>query len=191
LLQAKLDIEKTGIQLKYDRNQLFPEVDIFGTWGYNGSAGEFSGSFYDIQQRNKPFYTYGGSITIPLARIKERNSYRSDKAVLQQNLLTLKSLEQSIMIAVDNDIGTIRANFDQVHATRAAREYQEAALDAEQKKLESGKSTTYTVLQVQRDLTAARGSEIQALDAYNKSLSQLSLDEGSTLERLGIRFEAK
>jgi outer membrane protein TolC len=95
------------------------------------------------------------------------------------------------MIAVDNDIGTIRANFDQVHATRAAREYQEAALDAEQKKLESGKSTTYTVLQVQRDLTAARGSEIQALDAYNKSLSQLSLDEGSTLERLGIRFEAK
>ena len=73
-------------------------------------------------------------------------------------------------------------------ATRAAREYEEAALDAEQKKLESGKSTTYTVLQVQRDLTSARGNEIQALDAYNKSLSQLSQDEGTTLERLGIDF---
>jgi len=57
--------------------------------------------------------------------------------------------------------------------------------------LESGKSTTYTVLQVQRDLTTARGNEIQALDTYNKSLSQLSLHEGSTLDRLEIRLESK
>jgi hypothetical protein len=47
------------------------------------------------------------------------------------------------------------------------------------------------VLQVQRDLTNARGSEIQALDTYDKSLAQLSLDEGTTLERLGIDFEVK
>ena len=110
---------------------------------------------------------------------------------MEQIVLTLKKLEQTIMVAIDNDIGTIRANYDQVKATRAAREYEESALDAEQKKLESGKSTTYTVLQVQRDLTAARGSEIQALDTYNKSLSQLSLDEGTTLERLGVKLEWK
>jgi len=191
LVQAKLDIEQSGIQLKYDRNQLFPELDIFGTYGYNGTGKEYSDYFYDVQQQNRPFYSYGGSITIPLTRTTTRNTYRSDKAKLQQNLLALKNLEQTIMIAIDNDIGTVRANFDQVHATRTAREYQESALDAEQKKLESGKSTTYTVLQVQRDLTAARGSEIQALDNYNKSLSQLSLDDGSTLERLGIKFEVK
>jgi len=47
------------------------------------------------------------------------------------------------------------------------------------------------VLQVQRDLTTARGNEIQALDTYNKSLSQLSLHEGSTLDRLEIRLESK
>ena len=94
------------------------------------------------------------------------------------------------MIAIDNDIGTVRANYDQVQATRAAREYEEAALEAEQKKLESGKSTTYTVLQVQRDLTTARGNEIQALDNYNKSLSQLSQNEATTLERLNIDFNA-
>ena len=78
-----------------------------------------------------------------------------------------------------------------VAATRTAREYATAALEAEQKKLESGKSTTYTVLQMQRDLTTARGNEIQALDNYNKTLSQLSLDEASTLQRLGINVETK
>ena len=190
-LQAKLDVEKAGIQLKYDRNQLFPELDVFGTFGYNGSGREFSSTLYNIQQTDLPFYTFGGKISFPLTRTTARYSYKADKATMQQMVLTLKKLEEGIMISIDNDIGTLRANFDQVQATRAARIYEESALDAEQKKLESGKSTTYTVLQVQRDLTAARGNEIQALDAYNKSLSQLSLDEGSTLERLGVNLEVK
>jgi outer membrane protein len=191
LLQAKLDVEKQGIVLKYDYNQLFPELDVFGTYGYNGSGREFSDALYDIQQTDRQLYTFGGSITMPLTRTSSRNTYKADKAIKAQLILTLKQLEQNVMIQIDNDIGTIRANYDQVQATRAARQYEEAALDAEQKKLESGKSTTYTVLQVQRDLTNARGNEIQALDNYNKSLSQLSLDEASTLERLGVNLEIK
>ena len=177
--------------MKYDQNQLWPELDVFGSYGYNGSGLEFSDAFYDVQQMGRKLWSYGGRITVPLSNAKARNSYKADKANLQQLVLSLKQLEQNTMILIDNDVGTIRANYDQVQATRAAREYQEAALEAEQKKLESGKSTTYTVLQVQRDLTTARGNEIQALDTYNKSLSQLSLHEGSTLDRLRINFEVK
>ncbi len=190
LLQAKLDVEKQGVTLKYDKNQLYPQLDLFGTYGFNGSGTEFSDALYDVQQTSRPFYTYGGQLTIPLSRTRVRNAYKADKATMEQLVLTLKQWEQTIMIAIDNDIGTVPASFDQVQATRAAREYEEAALEAEQKKLESGKSTTYTVLQVQRDLTTARGNEIQALDNYNKSLSQLSLDEATTLERLNIDFNA-
>jgi outer membrane protein len=191
LLQAKLDIERMGIQLKYDQNQLYPELDVFGTYGYNGSGTEFSSAFYDLQQTDRPFYTYGGKITVPLANQRARNAYKTDKASMQQLVLALKQLEQNTMILIDNDIGTIRANYQQVQATQEARRYEEAALEAEQKKLDNGKSTTYTVLQVQRDLTTARGNEIQALDTYNKSLSTLSLHEGSTLDRLKIRLEVK
>ena len=188
LLQAKLDVERQGIVLKYDKNQLFPELDLIGTYGFNGSGREFSDALYDLQQTDRPFYTFGGQLSFPLSRTRSRNTFKADKASMRQLVLTVKQWEQNIMITIDNDIGVVRANFDQVQATRAAREYEEAALDAEQKKLESGKSTTYTVLQVQRDLTTARGNEIQALDNYNKSLSQLSLDEATTLERLGVDF---
>jgi len=191
LIQARLDIDKQGITLKYDKNQLLPELDVFGTFGYNGSGKEFSDALYDVQQRNEQFYTYGGQISLPLSNVGPRNTYHSDKALMEQLVLTYKRLQEGVLIDIDNDIGTVRANYDQVQATKAYREYEEAALDAEQKKLDSGKSTTYTVLQVQRDLTNARGQEIQALDNFNKSLSQLSLHEGTTLERLGIKFEIK
>jgi outer membrane protein TolC len=191
LLQAKLDVAKQGIQLKFSYNQLFPELDVFGTYGYNGSGTVFSGAFNDIQQMDRPFYTVGGKITVPLGNTTARNNYKSDKVTLKQLVLTLKKLEETIMTTIDNDIKQAQSSFQQVAATRAAREYAADALDAEQKKLESGKSTTYTVLQMQRDLTTARGNEIQALAAYNKALAQLSLDEGSTLQRLGINIEVK
>jgi outer membrane protein len=191
ILQAKLDLEKQGIVIKFDRNQLLPQVDVFGTYGYNGSGQEFSDAFYGVQKLDQRSYTYGGRIGVPLFNTGARNTYRTSKANMQQLVLGLKQLEQNTMILIDNDIGTIRASYDAVQATRTAREYQQKALEAEQKKLESGKSTTYTVLQVQRDLTTASGTEIQALDAYNRSLSQLSLHEGSTLQRFGINLDVK
>jgi outer membrane protein len=188
ILQAKLDAERAGIQLKYVRNQLFPQLDLFATYGYNGSGNEFSGTLYDIQERNRPFYNYGAQISIPLANLAARNNHKAGKATLQQAALTVKRWERDIMKQIDDDLKQAQASFERVAATRAAREYREEALLAEQKKFEQGKSTTYIVLQTQRDLTAARGAEIQALDNYNKNLSQLSFDEGTTLERLGIDY---
>ena len=189
--QAKLNAEQAGIQLKYAFNQMFPELDVFGTFGYNGSGTVFSGALYDIQQQNLPTWTVGGQISMPLANIGPRNNYKAQKISLQQYVLSVKQKERDILIAVDNDIGTLLADYNSVQATHAQRLYEEQALDAEQKKLANGKSTTYQVLLVQRDLTSARGLEIQALDLYNNHLAQLSLDEGTTLERLNIDFEVK
>ena len=95
------------------------------------------------------------------------------------------------MITIENDIANANTRFQQVTATRAARIYAEAALDAEQKKLESGKSTSFVVLQLQRDLTSAASAEISALANYNNALAQLALDEGSTLERRHVSLEVK
>ena len=189
--EAKLDAEQAGIQLKYRFNQLFPELDVIGSFGYNGSGTVFSGALYDIQQQNRPFYSFGGQISMPLANVGPRGAYHGAKLSLQQYVLLVKQKERDILINVDNDIGTLLADYDSVQATHAQRLYEEQALAAEQKKLDNGKSTTYQVLLVQRDLTAARGSEIQALDTYNKGLAQLSLDEGTTLERLKIDFDVK
>jgi outer membrane protein TolC len=190
-LQAKLDVERQGIQLKFDWNQIFPQLNVFGTFGYNGSAPVYSGALYDIQQQNLPFYIFGGQISFPLGNIGPRNTYKLDKVTAQQLVLTVKQVERNILIAIDNDIGTLLSDYNSVQATHAQRLYYEQALDAEEKRLANGKSTTYLVILAQRDLTTGRGAEIQALDTYNKDLAQLSLDEGSTLDRLNIELDVK
>lgn len=190
-LQAKLDAEKMGIQLKFDYNQLFPQLNVFGTFGYNGSAPVYSGAFFDIQQQNLPFYVFGGQISFPLANIGARNAYKMDKVGLQQFLLAVKEVERNILIAVDNDIGNLRSAYSAVQGYHAQRLYEEQVVAADQIELANGKTTTYQVILDQRDLTTARGNEIQWLDTYNEILAQLSLDEGSTLERHNIDLEVK
>src|ERR1039457_7310000 len=38
LLQARLNVEQQGIEVKYYRNQLFPELDLIGSYGFNGAS---------------------------------------------------------------------------------------------------------------------------------------------------------
>ena len=87
-----------------------------------------------------------------------------------------------------NAAEAVATGWEKVLATREAREYAEQALEAEQRKLDSGKSTSFVVLQLQRDLTSARNGEIAALADYNRQQSALALAEGTILERLGVEL---
>ncbi|MEY2428777.1 MAG: hypothetical protein QOJ40_1662 [Verrucomicrobiota bacterium] len=191
LRQQKLNLEKQAYTVRFARNQLLPQLDVFGTAGYGASSPTFSGYLDQFRGRDNPFYTIGGQITIPLSNTGARNNYLAAKATREQIALQLKQFQQNILITIENDIATANTRFQQVDATREARIYAEAALSAEQKKLESGKSTSFVVLQLTKDLTAARSAEISALANYNDALAQLSLDEGSTLERRRITLEMK
>jgi len=191
LLQAKLTLEQQGIQLKYDYNQIFPELDLVGSYGFNGAGKEFSDAFGQYAQGNRPYYSYGGQMSVPLDNLKARSVYKSDKAVEQQDLLRLKQLEQNVMVEIDDAVKQAQSALESVDATKQARVYAEAALDAEQKKYSVGKSTTFTVLQLQNNLTAARSQEIRALANYQEALTNLAQQEGTTLERRNVDVTMK
>ncbi|MCX7143486.1 MAG: TolC family protein, partial [Proteobacteria bacterium] len=191
LLRAKLDLERAGIQLKYYKNQVFPQLDLFGTYGQAGSKSEFSGALDDMRDRNQPFYSYGIQLSIPLGNVAARNRYKQGKVTVQQALLTIKKLEQDVMVQIDDAIKNAQVTFERVDATHQASLYAAAALDAERKKLENGKSTSFVVLQLQRDLTAASSDEIRALADYNKALAQVAFVEATTLQRRKIDVTVK
>jgi outer membrane protein len=191
LLQARLTLEQQGIQLKFDRNQLYPELDLIGSYGYNGAGNDFQGSYDQFGQANRPYYSYGAQMSIPLANVQARNTFKSDKVTKAQDLLKLKQLEQNILVQIDNAVKQAQSTWESVDATKQARIYAEAALDAEQKTYAVGKATTFEVLQYQNNLTAARSQEIHALANYEEALSNLAQQEGSTLQRRGLDIEVK
>ncbi len=103
----------------------------------------------------------------------------------------MKQLEQTVLVQIENAIAIAVTSFERIKATREASRYAQDALEAEQKKLENGKSTNFEVLQLQKNLTAARSAEIRALADYNIALAELALNEGTTLERRHVTLEVK
>jgi outer membrane protein TolC len=191
LLQVKLNLEQQGIQLKYDQNQLFPELDLIGSYGYSGAGQVYQNAVDQTGEGNAPNYYYGAQLKVPLGNISARNQYKAAKMSLQQVELQFKQLEQNIMVQIDNAVKQAQSAYQSAEATKQARIYAEAALDAEQKTYAVGKATTFEVLTYQNNLTAARSQEIRALANYNESLANLAAQEGGTLEHYNINIEAK
>ena len=61
-------------------------------------------------------------------------------------------------------------NAKRIETTRAARELAEQRLDAERKRFEVGMSTSFLVIQAQRDLAQAKTNELSAVLAYDLAL---------------------
>ena len=101
------------------------------------------------------------------------------------------AIEQNVLVEIDNAVKEAESDYESVGATKQARIYAEAALDAEQKTYAVGKATTFEVLTYQNNLTTARGQEIRALANYEEALSNLAQQEGSTLQQRNIDIVVK
>jgi outer membrane protein TolC len=64
----------------------------------------------------------------------------------------------------------IEMNAKRIQTAHAARELAEQRLDSEQKRLEVGLSTSFLVIQAQRDLAQAKTNELSAVLAYDLAL---------------------
>jgi len=87
---------------------------------------------------------------------------------------------------IDNSVKQVASDYEAVQASKQASIYAAAALDAEQKKYNVGKSTTFTVLQLQNTLTTDRGTEIRNIANYDEHIATLSQNQGTTLDDLNI-----
>jgi len=183
LIQARLAVERSDVSVRFRKNQLFPSLDLLGRYGSYNVEEHASSAISESARFHDPDYSYGVVLSFPLTNIKERNDYRASKANRWISELQLRKAEQEVLLQVADFVNRVNLRFDQIGSTRKARTYAEAALAAEEKKLQNGLSTSFFVLQLQETLTAARTAEIEALADYNRAVAQLGFAEGTTLQR--------
>jgi outer membrane protein TolC len=190
-LRLKARLEQENIVLKFTKNQLYPSLDLTGSYGRNGLGLTTLDSLDTIADNRFPRWGGGFILTVPFTRKTERANHKIQKVNVETAILQLKRLEQAVIREIDDAVKQVRSAYAAIEATREARVFAEAALDAEQKKLENGKSTNFQVLELQDALTQARAAEIDALSDYNRALHNLYFREGSTLQRNKIQLEVK
>lgn len=192
VLQSKLEAEKQGIVLRYNYNQMFPILDLVGSLGTVGTEASSRGAtFGTLADADHPIYSAGVVLKIPLSNMAARNRYRAGKEVKEQALLKVKTIEQDIFVQTDNVLASIDKSYQRVSATRKAREYAQIALDAERKKLENNASTSFLVIEYERNLVMARNDEILAMVDYNKAQAHLAYSKGEILENHQVKLDVQ
>jgi outer membrane protein TolC len=97
-----------------------------------------------------------------------------------------QQIENQIRIEVRNAQFTLQQNRAAVAAAQAAVELGRQSLDAEQKKLNLGASTSTLVLQNESVLATNESNLVSAMAAYEKSRIELDRATGLLLDHAGI-----
>jgi outer membrane protein TolC len=149
----------------------------------NGTAKAGIGdAMSSVFHNNFPDYLVSLNLQIP---IRNRSAQADNqRAILTQRQLEamLQQLKNAALLDVRNTYIALTQDRAQVDAASKARELQQQTFDAEQKKYQLGASTVYLVIQTQRDLISAQGTELRALANLEEAKANYERAVGRTLE---------
>jgi outer membrane protein len=168
--------------LPFIKNALEPNVNVFGLVNTVGLYNIFGTSFSELVQTKYPQWAVGLNISFPLRNRQAQADDIRTRFELRQAQDTSVRSQSQVEIDVQNALIAMRQSKEQVRAAHEAVVLEQQETDAEQKKLAAGLSTSYNVILVERDLYAARLTEVQARDAYAKAKVTLDQAMGVTLD---------
>ena len=146
------------------------------------SKAGFGDAMSSVFHNNFPDYQVSLNVQIP---IRNRSAQADNpRAILFQHQLEaqLQLLKNTALLDVRNTYIALTQDRAQVDAASKARELQQQTFDAEQKKYQLGASTVYLVIQTQRDLINAQGTELRALANLVEAKANYERAVGRTLE---------
>jgi outer membrane protein TolC len=128
-----------------------------------------------------PTWTVGVTMAYPLGQSAEQANLARAKIEREQSDARLRSVELTAIREVRDAYLRLEQNRQRIETARLGRELAEQRLDAEQKRFEVGMSTSFLVIQAQRDLVVARNNELEAALAL-----QLAVVAFETAQKAGI-----
>jgi outer membrane protein len=184
---ASVEIAKSeDIRIAYAKNQLWPRVDLKGTFGYNGLRDDFVDSYKDYSDRNQPTWSAGVVINIPIGNRVARGRLAEAKNRKRQAVYNLKRTEVVLLSAFDTAMRDIANASERFNLVQDSVALSQASADAETLRLASGKTTSFNVSQSLRDLSQSQSRQLASLVDLNKALIQLQFVMGSLPEHLRV-----
>jgi outer membrane protein len=210
--QALVNLDSSKIVVKATHNQLLPSLSVsaqYGTQGLSGNqcvegtgatamtcspppppvpaggrivAGGLYNSLAQTFQSDYPNYAAFMSLSIPLRNRFNQAANINAKLQERQQEASLQRTRNTVAVDVRNALIQLAQSKAAVEADIKARILAEQTLDAEQKKFLLGASTTFVVVQTERDLATARSAEVRAM--ANLAEAKVNFDRalGRTLQ---------
>lgn len=190
LAQARRQMDQTDITMRFARNQKLPTVNAVVNYGLAGVAGtrtlydtsqgfpvpngfaqrSFRDALGDIFGNEFKTWSLQLQVSYPIGTSAADAGLAQARVQREQEVTSLRALELQVTAQVRDAGRQVDTSLKRVESTRNARKFSEQRYDAEQKRINVGLSTTFQLFQAQRDLSAAKLAELNAIIAYNRAL---------------------
>jgi HAE1 family hydrophobic/amphiphilic exporter-1 len=181
IVEARKQIQIGDTNVMLSKNQTLPDLRLQATYATNGlggskllRTGDFPGTIIGTENTSFgtvlgqvfsadfPTWTVGFTLNYPIGKSAEEANLARARLERDQAAARLRSVELVAVREVRDAALRLEQNRQRIETAQLGRELAEQRLDAEQKRFEVGMSTSFLVIQAQRDLAVARNNELQA-----------------------------
>jgi outer membrane protein TolC len=190
LARARKDVENAATTLRLTGSQTLPDVRVNGSYQASGLGGTevlrtggFPGTIVgpgqvvgfgtildQLFRSDYPTWAVGLSVSYPIGQSAEEANQARSRLEARQAEQRVRSTEARVIQQVRDAAWKVQMNARRVESARAVRDLAEQRRDVEQKRFDVGMSTSFLVIQAQRDLAQATQNELAAVLAYDLSL---------------------
>ena len=181
-LEAREQLKKADIKLSFAKNQRWPELDLIGSYGFNGLDFSRGGSWDQIKNGDFETWSVGVEFRVPIGGgVKTRSELRKAQLEIKSQLLALKDIEVIVTNNIDTALHHIASAEEQRQYADGIVELRKQLLDAELARLNAGKSSTRLILEKEDDYRNAKEFALQNNVELQTALTELDLAGGTIL----------
>ena len=178
LIRQRLEIEAAEVRLDRAESLRLPQLDF----SLEASSAGFDETPSDALSTalGFDFPTYVGTLafSMPIRNRTARYGERSARAGVIASRIGYDQIELGVLSDVRTAVREIAFSGESVAAAQKSAEFAQRQLDAEEARFDEGLSTTFQVLEFQRDLAEAQSALTAARARYAKALIGLRFAEG-------------
>jgi len=187
-LQAFMQAQKGELDLVQTKNGLLPRLDFHASLSGVTDANSPAGLAPGAGDKFSPIIAAGLTLQLPVRNTSAKERYNRSEFSMEQQRLSIENYVRLIDYEIRSAHIEVQRAKRQIETAKTVSALQLQKLEAEQEKMNAGKSTGYAVLQVQRDLVSANLDAAQARTSYVAALLTLYSKDGTFLRRRGIKF---
>ena len=203
LERARTEIQITDTTVALSKSQTLPDLRVQANYFGDGAGGtrlireggfpgtvvgsvdtSFGSVLGQVFSGDYPTWTLGVTFSYPLGNSTAEANLARARLERDQAAARLRSSEVGAVREVRQAALRLEQNRQRIETTKLGRELAEQRLDAEQRRFEVGMSTSFLVIQAQRDLAIASNGELQALLDYQLAVIAFETSQQTSTARL-------
>ena len=162
----RLRLDQAERSVRLARSSFYPQITLSGGYGTNVYDSFAKGAVnppFGRQFRNNSSEYFGLTVSIPIFnRLATRNSVRTARLSVKNQLLTLTQAEQSLQKEVETAYYTAEAARQKYRSAQKALESARIAFQYETEKFAAGRSTTFDYSDAKNRMVKAESDLLQA-----------------------------